>query len=525
MNNVPAILRLSDGRTYGRSLNGKKSLYRCETLSCDAEGNPKRQLLVPYEIDKSSFHKLLIDKYVMVRTNDDAGGHASQSGVIVATYGNVNDFRAFCEFQLRRRALNTTGQKEFISRVRALSAPPMTPPLSIDRYVFTIDAPGAEDFDDAFSVDAMSATMATATISVYITNVARVMDKYHLWSYLTDRTSNVYLPPPMGRLPMLPARLTDQYMSLKKGESRECVRFQFDCCGADITEMRVYPVVNVVVDENMKYTDHARLSDCADFQKLLNVTQCLSTTTISAADEVVCFWMVETNRRIANYMLAYPDAACIVRGAGDIIGAAVGGNHPNDLLDAETKNILYAWKYSPQLSAGKFSVRVSSRADADIDAATYMPVTSPMRRMIDLLNVISVTYHVGGGSSVDESCVLSQECMAVLRDWTMGAGRMQFLNKSLRDVQKTQLDCRTLYTVLQKQQNAADNNEYDGVVMDVNENEYTVYIRELRLVSRIKGAGEGEGAVAVMPLDRVRVRVFVFHDKSTLTQKIRLCFV
>lgn len=92
--------------------------------------------------------------------------------------------------------------------------------------IFTIDPEGSMDFDDAFSIKILSKdkNKMYLLLSIYISNVAVVLDTLELWNSFSDRISTIYLPD--RKRSMLPNILGDHLCSLREKTNR--VAFTMD---------------------------------------------------------------------------------------------------------------------------------------------------------------------------------------------------------------------------------------------------------------------------------------------------------
>ena len=84
-----------------------------------------------------------------------------------------------------------------------------------DYYIFTVDNQQSNDYDDALSFHPDE-----RKISIYISNVALIMDELELWKAFTNRVSTIYLPD--KKRTMLPTILIDTLCSLKEKQYKLC---------------------------------------------------------------------------------------------------------------------------------------------------------------------------------------------------------------------------------------------------------------------------------------------------------------
>ena len=141
----------------------------------------------------------------------------------------------------------------------------------------------------------------------------------------------------------------------------------------------------------------------------------------------------------------------------------------------------------------------------------YIHITSPIRRLVDLLNQI-ILYN-------EESYIVksvSENAKEFLNEWT---SKLDYVNTAMRSIRKVQTDCNLLH-------NCVNNpvyleKEHDGVVFDkVRRNNgaynYMVYLEKLRLISRITMHHDIEEHT------RNKFKLYMFQDEENLKKKIKL---
>ena len=148
----------------------------------------------------------------------------------------------------------------------------------------------------------------------------------------------------------------------------------------------------------------------------------------------------------------------------------------------------------------------------DMDA--YIHITSPIRRLVDLLNMIKF-------QEINNLMPLSALCAEFYKKWTT-VDQLDYINTSMRSIRKIQSDCSMLefYTnnseVVEK--------EYDGVIFDkvVRHDgmfKYVVYLSELKLTMRIYIPDDYKN------FETKKFKLYLFHDEDNLKRKIRLQLV
>jgi len=469
------------GKTYGRS--GKRLLYKCIP---DNKSLPV--FLVPYTVD-ATFSKVVKNKYIVFRFVDWDSDHPH--GEIKDTLGDVDLLEAFNEYQLYRRGLHLS-LTPFVKASRSIlrDDDPVQKIMDKTNYciddlrsiknVFTIDPADCTDFDDAFST---SEENGVATINVYIANVFVWLETYGLWEHMTDRVSTIYLPD--KKRPMLPPLLSDDLCSLKQGADRftfmMSVKYDMQTL-AQIGEP-VFKNALIHVSKNYTYEDKKLEKNPA-----YNVLRKLAKTDDS--HDVVAFWMIQMNVLAAEHLRS--------KGKGIFrTGRTNSSASLNPIPPPSNKPLFSQWLGN--YGSGVFYSEVCApHSQLGVDA--YVHITSPIRRLVDILNQILFQPEVS---------VLGQ---TFLDKWTR---QLDLVNRATKDIRKTQMDCELLALA-----ERGFTNDLLGILFDRNfvsgKYEYTVYLEEIKMFSRIK-LDE-----CVENFTKSQFRIFVFDDEDRLCRKIRL---
>ena len=148
------------------------------------------------------------------------------------------------------------------------------------------------------------------------------------------------------------------------------------------------------------------------------------------------------------------------------------------------------------------------RHDA-LNVDSYCHLSSPIRRLVDLLNQIEIQNVLG-------LVPVSSEAQDLVDKWRT---RMLELNESYQSIRKLQSTYELLYkvhedaTVLQREYDAC---VFDRVSRSDTVNDYSVYIPGLKLMSRISSSAVYD--------DRqlVKVKLYLFKDEHTALKKIKI---
>jgi exoribonuclease R len=459
------------GKTYGRF--GKRLLYKCIP---DNKSLPV--FLVPYNVDVG-FSKVIKNKYIVFRFTRWSEDHPH--GEITETLGDVDSLDAFNEYQLHRRGLHLS-LTPFAKAARNLLKDGIQKILTTTNiedlrsinHIFTIDPANCTDFDDAFSA---SEENGIATVNVYIANVFVWLETYSLWEHMTDRVSTIYLPD--KKRPMLPPILSDDLCSLKEGADRFAfmMSVQYDMRSLKQIGEPVFKNVLVHISKNYEYEDKKLEKNPA-----YKVLRTLAKTEDS--HDVVAFWMIQMNAMSGEYLKQ--------RSKGIFRTSTA----PKETSPTVSQAMLH-WLGNHSSSAIYSTV---SAPHTQLGVNSYVHITSPIRRLVDILNQIQMNTEI------------SESCQAFLDKWVQ---KLNDINHATKEIRKTQTDCELL-----SKTNFSENNEYSGILFDrtlvSGKYEYAVYIEELKMFSRIKMEE------CVENYTKSQFRIFVFEDEDRLCKKIQL---
>jgi exoribonuclease R len=511
---MPGVLIINGNKTYGRSKNGKL-LYKC--VPDDKRLPP---FLVPYEIKNVGFSKVFINLYVTFEFFEWEDKHPI--GRLASAIGPVDVLDNFYEYQLYCKSLNASIQKfqkdttkaigkgdheDFINSIK-VKFPCIEDRTNIkDWYIFTIDPPKSQDFDDGFSI--RLGENGIQQISIYIANVTIWMDVLNLWDSFSQRISTIYLPD--KKRPMLPTILSECLCSLQEKVTRVAFVMDVFIKDNDIIEIK-YGNCLIKVARNFCYEEASLLRN-EKYNSLLDITKNLSRknryiSSVKNSHDVVCYLMILMNYYCATEMLKHKTG--IFRSTIMKRECAVPDSIPEDVA----KYIKIWNSASGQYIDGTLVINsdTSSIRHDLLDMDAYIHITSPIRRLVDLLNMIKL-------QSVLGVVKLSENVDKFYEKWLRD---LEYINTTMRSIRKVQCDC----TLLDLCANNADviDKEYDGYIFDkINRNDglfqYIVFLPELKLSSRITLRDDFEN------FDSRKFKLFLFNDEESFKRKIRLHLV
>ena len=489
------VLILQGNKTFGKTKKGK--MY----YKCIPNNKYLPIFLIPYEL-KIGFHKNYTNKYVLFSFDQWHGKHPM--GVLKETFGDVDNFSSYCNYQLWTKKL-VYSLSSFQREVRFLlkrNEEEIIMKTICDKYnvqdktnehIFTIDPDGSKDLDDAFSIKKQE--NGSYKISIYIANVFLIIDHFNLWKFLTKRVSTIYLPE--NKRNMLPDSLSDDLCSLLTRKKR--ISFVMEFIYDDTVHSINYYHALINVSNNYVYDSKELLND-SSYIELFNATKKLNNNIIDSHD-VVSYWMKYMNIQIANVLYC--------KKTGVFRVATKGENVNIDSKNNETKNMLEQWKY---ISSSYQLFSEKQNMFHELLENKYVHITSPIRRQVDLINQIYFYKYYFKHK-------IGKETEQFLTDFEDNIDRM---NIDMKSIKKIQMECELLYFCNKNED--LMNEIYDGFVFnesndDDNVFQYNVYIKTLNKMSFFKTEKK------LIEDSIYRFKLFLFDKENSGYKKIRLSLV
>ena len=513
---MPGVLVIAGNKTYGRqnNLDGKhiakkngKLLYKCIP---DDMRIPS--FLVPYEIKHIGFSKMIKNLYVTFTFDEWETKHPL--GKLNNVIGPVDILDNFYEYQLYCKSLNASIQKfqkdtskalENKSHEGVINTLKNKYPDIEDRtnqklwHIFTIDPLNSQDFDDAFSI--IDNDDGVKRLSIYISNVTLWIDSLNLWDSFSRRISTIYLPD--KKRPMLPTILSDCLCSLQENVTRIALVMDIFIKDNDIINI-TYKNCFIKVIKNYIYEENKLLGDYKYLQ-LFDTTKSLSKNfkyinNIRNSHDVVCYLMIFMNFHCANELIK---TKCGIFRSTIMKREMI----LPDTIPEEVSKFIKIWSSASGQYIDGATITDTRHELLDMDA--YIHITSPIRRLVDLLNMLKFQ-QASGIHTFSEN---------VDKFYSKWIGDIDYINITMRSIRKVQCDCSLLdlcHTNLE-----AMEKEYDGYLFDkISRNDglyqFIVYLPEIKLSSRVTMREDCNN------FDCKKFKLFLFDDEERFKKKIRL---
>jgi exoribonuclease R len=265
------------------------------------------------------------------------------------------------------------------------------------------------------------------------------------------------------------------------------------------------------VRKNWRY-EEAGLFANLQYLTLLDMTKALDENCVNSHD-VVGYWMVAMNRISAEI---FKKRRCgIFRSVlwnEDVAQTSV---LDSVNISPETKRVIKTWNHT----TGQYVL------GTDLDTKTvhhdllkmncYAHTTSPIRRLVDVLNSIYLLRDVMELS-------ISTGAQEFLAQWT---GKLDYINASMRSIRKVQADCELVYRCMNDPEIIAQTHRgivFDRIVKSSGAISYMVFLEHLKLLSRVSVPFEN---AKIQDYTEANFRIFVFEDEEKAHKKIQLQIV
>jgi len=502
MPNIPGVLVLEGNKRYGK--HKRKYLYKCIP---DDRRLPI--FMVPYSI-KLGFNKKQYNKYIVFKFNHWNSKHPQ--GTIVQVLGDVTALSNFYEYQLyckslyasiqnfnkvTMRALKTKSEHEFIDQIQQT----YQVEDRRDWDIISIDPLTSKDFDDAFGIKELD--NKKFVLSIYIANVSFWMDALNLWSSFSQRIATIYLPD--RKRPMLPTILSDALCSLQENRSRFALTLDL-IVNKDTWEIETSDFKNtcIYIRKNFRYDTQEQRED-KTFKTILNYVRKMNrvkkyTDNVTNCHDLIAYLMILMNYISATYLKNNK--------IGIFRSAKFNGNFTAPThIPGDVQKFLKMWN-----SFGGQYVKyehVDGHDMLQLDA--YVHITSPIRRLVDLLNIMIIQDSLG-------FMKLDNERLAFYTRWT-NPEAFDYINQTMRSIRKVQNDC-SLLNICSTDKDILERKHtgfiFDKIIRNDDLYQYMVYFPEFKMVNRFTSRHDKENLSAQL------FKLYVFMDENQLKQKIRI---
>lgn len=461
---IAGILDLT--KTFGNE--NKKKLYKCNP---DDKRIPN--FLIPYNIppsfDKSKTYLYVTFQYKHWDKENPYGTMTNNIGC-VNHLPNVYEYMLYCKsLNHPINEFNKVSLYQINKHINVIENIKTYYDLNEDSgHIFTIDSTKSVDFDDAIYVN-------DNIVRIYISNVALVLDYLNLWTAFSKRISTIYLPD--KKRSMLPMILTNSICSLNEKTKRICLVKEFKFENNVGIHIKTY-VCCANISRNYSFED-PKLLKHKDYLHLKKLTSSNS-----------------TNDLISKLMILY-------------------NNHSASQLKEYKKGI---YKNIPQIysspknvyeSIEKFKMSSSKYIEYENENCDYLQITSPIRRLIDLLNMYLICKHILKINVTENSDVFYD-------NWVK---QLDYINITTRHIRKLQSKCKLLSIFHENQHKIFEGYVFDKIKRMDERFHYNIYLPELNIFSSLNTHYDIEEYKCK------EFKLFMFHDEGTIKKKLKLSII
>ena len=519
---IPGVLILDGNKTYGRQyrleagqsytqkrsqMAGGKLLYKCipDDVRLPA-------FLVPYEIKHMGFSKVFKNLYVTINFEEweDKHPRAKLDNVI----GPVDILDNFYEYQLYCKSLNASIQKFQKDTSKSLESKSHEGiiELIISKYpniqdrtnqtywnIITIDPLNSQDYDDGFSIVKLDEDIKQ--LSIYISNVTIWMDVFNLLNSFSRRISTIYLPD--KKRPMLPTILSDCLCSLQQNVRRIAFVMDVFIKENEIIDIKFCNAV-IKVSNNYVYEESKLLGD-EKYHNILDAVHELSKkykyiNNVRNSHELVCYLMILMNYHTAKELIKHKTGifrSTIIKREFSV----------PDTLPEDVGKFIKIWNSASGQYINGSEIVDTRHELLDVDA--YIHITSPIRRLVDLLNMIKFQI-------ATNMINLSENINDFYDKWL---NELEYINTTMRSIRKVQCDCSLLdlcYNSPEVMEKDYDGYLFDKIYRNDGLYQYVVFLPKLKLSSRITLREDFDN------FSSKKFKLYLFNDEEKFKRKIRL---
>jgi exoribonuclease R len=530
-NILVGVLELSCGKTYGRQVksNGKigKLYYG---ISHSYKDIPS--VKTPYEIKKTSCSRYYTDKYVLFEIVKHSNTERPEA-ILVETLGNTDNLEAFCKYRAYQEdfSLSSSWNKEINNaKINELQKCQVKDNINININniinLFTIDPKGCCDMDDALGIrkyinpetkdEMFDIYVAITCVPSYLVDLIDLgLSPNELINSLKN-TCSLYL---CGNIVnMMPKRFAENICSLNKDHVKQVLVLKIFWNNTQkIVEDESLSIENAKIVENYVY-DSIELLRNESYQQMFDcvkdmISNCKTFDTCSIVNDshtMVEYLMTYMNKYVSNF-LDSRNLPCIYR-----VNMRKSGKKelPEKMKELERKIGYYSGNYCT-----KENIDLQKNAENN-DILVWTHITSPMRRLTDLTNMITVVLNI----EERKQCTVNKYlCLTQFRDYCLSI--VEKINYEYKKSRRVSLDCE-LFNFIKQSSDKILTKEYEGLILDIeNTNEYeqilVTYIEELSRIFNIKNKIV-DNKTKFSEYDKINCRIIVFDECQTINDKVRL---
>jgi len=271
----------------------------------------------------------------------------------------------------------------------------------------------------------------------------------------------------------------------------------------DRTDQKFWHIITIDPPKSVDFDDGFSIVQLEDGIQQLSIY--ISNVTIYInnvrnSHEVVCYLMILMNYHSAKELIKYKTGifrSTIIKREFSV----------PDTIPDDVSKFIKIWNSASGQYINGAEIIDTRHEILDMDA--YIHITSPIRRLVDLLNMIQFQQVTG-------IIKLSENVSKFYNKWLED---IDYINTTMRSIRKVQCDC-SLLDLCHNNPEVMEK-EYDGYLFDkINRNDglyqFVVFLPELKLSSRITMRDNFDN------FECKKFKLFLFNNEENFKRKIRL---
>lgn len=469
---IAGVLDLT--QTHGKEKN--KYLYLCSP-----DDKRINHFLIPYNIPPN-FDKSI--KYLYITFKFLHWEHKNPYGIITVNIGRIDILNNLYEYMLYCKSLNQPIQKFTKKSIEEIKKhddviEEITHKYNIPYrkgHIFTVDSEKSSDYDDAISIN-------DNIISVYISHVPLILDYLNLWSSFSRRVSSIYLP--CKKRSMLPNVLSDCICSLKQQQNRICLVLDIHYDNENQIIKNEFNVCNAKISRNYYY-EQPKLLEHSDYNKIKNILN------------------VETSHQMISKLMIHYNTEC----------ARILYSRENGIFKTMNYNFSYPKTNIEFIEMFKMN---SSKYDTynknlytnyeENKQSCYLQITSPIRRLVDLLNMYLFTNNVYMN--------YTNEANTFYNIWM---NDLDYINKTQRYIRKIQYKCNLISIFEDNKNEIFVGIPFDKIQRSDKKYNYNVFLPKIYIFTSLTIPE------CLNEHEEYQFKLYLFSSESKLKKKIKISY-
>jgi hypothetical protein len=223
---------------------------------------------------------------------------------------------------------------------------------------------------------------------------------------------------------------------------------------------------------------------------------------IKDSHDVVCYLMIFMN---------YHSAQQLLKSHNGIFRSTIiqKQNYLPETLPEDVNKFIKIWNSTCGQYIDINSIDIINTRHDILEMDAYIHITSPIRRLVDLLNMIKFQENYS-------LIKLSTDALEFYNKWI---GKLDYINVTMRSIRKVQNECSLLnacYNNPETLEKIYDGYCFDKVVRNDGLYQYIVFLPEIKLASRITTRYNLEN------YEKKYYKLYIFNNEQNFKRKIRL---